>query len=185
MLQPTQTRISAADYYQLPEYDQHDLIQLIDGEVVIDMPPVPKHQRIVREVFFLLISISKNKGGEALSAPIEVQLDEHNVFEPDVLYLKPDSRCVVGDKRLTGAPDLVVEVLSPATARYDRQQKYEAYQARGVGEYWIVDPAHEVIEVWTLGENGAFQRQGAFAGENTFHSTVLAETIAVKAIFTA
>lgn len=185
MLQPTQTRISAADYYQLPEYDQHDLIQLIDGEVIVGMPPVPKHQEIVREILILLGLLARQKGGEALMAPIEVQLDEHNVFEPDVLYLKPDSRCVVGDKRLTGAPDLVVEVLSPATARYDRQQKYEAYQARGVGEYWIVDPAHEVIEVWTLGENGAFQRQGAFAGENTFHSTVLAETIAVKAIFTA
>lgn len=185
MLQPVRTRISATEYYQLPEYAQHDLIQLIDGEVIISMPPVPKHQRIVREVFFLLISISKNKGGEALSAPIEVQLDEHNVFEPDVLYLRPDSRCVVGEKRLTGAPDLVVEVLSPGTARYDRQQKYEAYQAHGVGEYWIVDPAHEVVEVWTLGAGGVFQRQGAFAGEDTFTSAVLGETVSAKAILGA
>jgi Uma2 family endonuclease len=185
MLTPAHTRISATDYYQLPEYNQRDLIQLIDGEVILGMPPVPKHQRIVREIFFLLISISKNKGGEALSAPIEVQLDENNVFEPDVLYLKPDSRCAVGDKRLTGAPDLVVEVLSPATARYDRQQKYQAYEAQGVGEYWIVDPVHEVVEVWTLGDSGAFQRQGAFAGEDTFRSVVLDEMIAVKAIFPA
>ena len=185
MLQAARTRISAAEYYQLPEYAQRDLIQLIDGEVVIGMPPVPKHQRIVREVFFLLISISKSKGGEALSAPIEVQLDDHNVFEPDVLYLRPGSRCAVGDKRLTGAPDLVVEVLSPGTARYDRQQKYEAYQAHGVSEYWIVDPVHEVVEVWTLGAGGAFQRQGAFAGEDTFRSVVLDETVSAKAIFGA
>ena len=89
----------------------------------------------------------------------------------------------MGEKRLTGAPDLVVEVLSPGTAKYDRQQKYEAYQQHGVGEYWIVDPLHEVVEVWTLGEAGLFQQQGAFAGDDTFQSTILGESISVKAIF--
>jgi len=185
MLQAARTRISAAEYYQLPEYTQRDLIQLIDGEVIIGMPPVPKHQDIVREVLILLGLLARQKGGKAYAAPIEVQLDDHNVFEPDVLYLRPGSRCAVGDKRLTGAPDLVVEVLSPGTARYDRQQKYEAYQAHGVGEYWIVDPAHEVVEVWTLGAGGAFQRQGAFAGEDAFRSVVLDETVSAKAIFGA
>lgn len=185
MIQPTRTRITAADYYQLPEYDQHDLIQLIDGEVIIGMPPIPQHQRLVREILFLLTGISRQRGGEAFSAPIEVYLDEHNIYEPDVLYLKPDSRCTVGDKRLTGAPDLVVEVLSPGTAKYDRQEKYQAYERHGVGEYWIVDPVHEVVEVWTLDEAGMFRRQGAFAGDDTFPSAILGEAVAVKAIFNA
>lgn len=182
MVQSTQTRIRAEDYYELPEYEQHDLIQLIDGDVIISMPPIPKHQRIVRDTLFLLTTVSRAKGGEALSAPVEVYLDEHNIFEPDVLYLKADSRCTVGEKRLTGAPDLVVEVLSPGTARYDRQQKYEAYQQHGVGEYWIVDPLHETVEVWTLGE-GVFERKGAYAGEDTFESVTLGETISVNTIF--
>jgi Uma2 family endonuclease len=182
MVQPAQTRVIAADYYQLPTYEQHDLIQLIDGEVVIGMPPIPKHQALVGAVFYLFMTIAKQRGGKAFISPVEVYLDEHNIYEPDVLYLAPDSRCIVGEKRLTGAPDLVVEVLSPGTAKYDRQEKYQAYEQHGVGEYWIVDPVHEVIEVWAL-DAGQFSRQGAYAGENTFASRTLGETVSVKDIF--
>ncbi len=182
MAQPTRIRIRAADYYQLPDYEQHDLIQLIDGEVVISMAPVPRHQVIVGAILFILMTVAKQRGGKALTSPIEVYLDEHNVYEPDVLYLTPDTRCTIGEKRLTGAPDLVVEVLSPRTARYDRQEKYRAYEQHHVREYWIADPAHEVIEVWTLaGER--FERLGAYAGDDTFFSPVLDETVSVQAIF--
>lgn len=183
MIQPTRTRITATDYYRLPEYEQHDLIQCIEGEVIVGRPPVPKHQAIVGEILFLFMTIARKIGGRAFTAPIEVYLDEHNIFEPDVLYLKPDSRCVVGDKRIIGPPDLVVEVLSPGTAKYDRQQKYQVYERFGVGEYWIVDPLHLVVEVWTLGTHGQFQRQGAFAGTDSFLSRTLGETISIKDIF--
>lgn len=179
MLQTTRTRISADEYYAAPAYAQHDLIQLIDGEIVTAMPPVPLHQRIVREIFYFLITFSKNKGGEALASPIEVFLDEYNIFEPDVLYLKPGSACTIGEQRLTGAPDLVVEVLSPGTAKYDRQQKFCAYEAHDVAEYWIVDPAHGVIEVWTR-VGGQFRLHGAYAGDDAFTSPTLAEPVAVR-----
>lgn len=183
MDQPIRTRIMAADYYQLPEYAETDLIQLIDGEVIVSMPPIPKHQRIVREILVLFTLLARQKGGEALDSPIEIVLDPYNIFEPDVLYLKPDSACTVGEKRLTGAPDLVVEVLSPGTAKYDRQEKYAAYQRHGVGEYWIVDPVHETVEVWTLDAGKRFQRQGVYAVADTFKSVTLDEDVSVKAIF--
>lgn len=183
MIQPTRTRINSTEYYALPEYAEHELIQLIDGEVIVGLPPIPRHQDIIREILILLGLIARKTGGIAYTAPIEVYLDEHNIFEPDVLYLKPDSQCVVGEKRLTGAPDLVVEVLSPGTAKYDRQQKYEAYQRHGVGEYWIVDPVHEVSEVCTLGDDGLFKRLGAFAGDDIFKSATLGEDVSVKPIF--
>ena len=168
MAHPTKTRLKAAEYYQLPDYAEHDLIQLIDGEVVIAMPPIPRHQTIVGEILFLLMTHAKKSGGQAFTAPIEVYLDEHNIFEPDVLYLSPDTTCKVEEKRLVGAPDLVVEVLSPGTAKFDRQEKYQAYQQNGVREYWIVDPAHETVEVWTL-QAGEFARQGAYAVEDTLY----------------
>jgi len=182
MVQPTQIRISAEQYYQLPQYDSHDLIQLIDGEVVIGMHPIPKHQRIVRRLIVLIDSICTRRGGEVFSSPIEVYLDEHNIFEPDVLYLAPDSNCTVTNKRLEGAPELVVEILSPSTAKYDRQQKYAAYERHGVHEYWIVDPAYEMIEVY-LDREGRFDRQDIYTVEDTFESVVLGETVSVKAIF--
>lgn len=185
MVESTRTHIKAGDYFQLPEYEQHDLIQLIDGEVVIGMPPVLKHQAIVGEILFLLMMIARKSGGKALTSPVEVYLDDDNVFQPDVLYIKPDNLAIAqGDeKRIAGAPNLIVEVLSPSTARFDRQEKYQAYERHGVGEYWIVDPVHETVEVWNLDEAGRYLRQGAFAGEDTFESAVLGERVSVKAIF--
>jgi Uma2 family endonuclease len=165
-------RITAEEYYQLPEYQEHDLIQLIDGEVIIGVAPIPRHQTIVGEILVLLTLYARQHGGSAYPAPVEVYLDEYNIFEPDVLYLAPESRCVVEEKRLVGPPDLVAEVLSPSTAKHDREQKFRAYQTHGVGEYWIVDPANLYIEVWTL-EAGAFVKLGTFAGSDTFDSPVL------------
>lgn len=179
----TSTRITAEEYYQLPEYEEHTLIQLIDGEVVISATPFPRHQRIVGNVLIMFMTIYKNKGGEAFQIPIELYLDEYNIFELDVLYLKPDSKCTVGEKRLNGAPDLVVEVLSPGTAKYDRDAKKRAYQKHGVTEYWIVDPAHEALEVLQLNESGQFEELGVFAGDDSFQSLPLDESVSVKAIF--
>lgn len=182
MVQPTRTRINAEDYYLLPEYEQNDLIQLIDGVVVLGSANTTRHQQAAGNVLFMLVGVSRQKGGEALPGPIEVYLDEHNIFEPDVLYVAPNSACEIGEKRLTGPPDLVVEVLSPRTARHDRQQKYAAYERHGVREYWIVDPVHALVEVWINTDDG-FDRLGAFGGDDTFTSTVLAEEIAASVIF--
>jgi Uma2 family endonuclease len=174
--------MTTAEYYQLPEYAEHDLIQLIDGEVVIGMPPIPLHQAVVGEVLFLLMTIAKKQGGRAFTAPLEVYLDEYNSYEPDVLYLTPDSPCQVEAKRLTGAPDLVVEVLSTSTAKLDRDEKYRAYERHGVREYWIIDPLHQTVEVWYRVE-GRFVYQQAYAGEDTFASPVLGETVSVRNFF--
>jgi Uma2 family endonuclease len=179
-----QSKITAAAYYQLPEYTQHDLIQLINGEVVIGMPPILKHQAIIGEILFLLMTVARKLNGKAFTAPVEVYLDENNVFEPDVVFVASDNLAITqqDEKRIVGAPDLVVEVLSPSTAKYDRQAKYLAYEQHGVAEYWIVDPLHEILEVWTR-DAEQFVRQGAYGVEDSFQSRTLAETVTVKAIF--
>lgn len=180
-IQP-KTRILADEYYRLPEYQQQDNIQLIHGEVIIEMPPIPRHQQIVGEILYLLMTFVRKIGGRAFTSPIEVYLDEQNVFEPDVLYLRPDSTCEVGDKRLTGAPELIVEVLSPSTAKFDRQEKYQAYEKHHVQEYWIVDPIHDVLEVWNHDGN-QFVRQGAYGVDDTLQSKVLSQAIQIRDIF--
>jgi Uma2 family endonuclease len=179
------TRLNASTYYQLPEYEQHDLIQLINGEVILSMPPILKHQDIVREILILLTLIARETGGRAYVSPVEVRLDETNVFEPDVLYIKPENIGIAqqDEKRIIGAPDLVVEVLSPGTAKFDRQEKYQAYERNGVNEYWIVDPAHETVEVWTLGESKQFIRQGAYGKAGKFDSVTLGTPVTFKPIF--
>ncbi len=179
----TSTRIKASEYYQLPEYQQHDLIQLINGEVILGMLPILKHQLIIKKI--LLAQVEAQQGGVAFTAPTEVRFDENNIFEPDVLYIKPENLAITqqDEKRIIGAPNLVAEVLSPSTARFDRQEKYQAYERHGVDEYWIVDPVHETIEVWTLGENKRFLRQGAYGKTGTFESVTLVTTVVVEAIF--
>jgi Uma2 family endonuclease len=185
MVESTPTRIKASEYYQLPEYEQHELIQLINGEVIIGMPPILKHQLLIKKILLLLAQVETQKGGVAFTAPTEVRFDENNIFEPDVLYIKPENIGIAqqDEKRIIGAPNLVVEVLSPSTARFDRQEKYHAYERHGVDEYWIVDPVHETIEVWTLGESKQFVRQGAYGKTGTFESATLGTTVTVEAIF--
>lgn len=181
MAEVIKTRIQAEAFYQLPAYQNNTLIQLIDGEVVIGMAPNVKHQKIVREIMFLFMTIAKQKHGEAFDSPTEVYLDEHNIYEPDVVYLAPHSNCAITDKNLRGAPDLVVEVLSPSTAKHDRSTKFQAYQQHGVNEYWIVDPVHETIEVWQLAEE-RFNLLSAFSSGDTFSSRPLGEDVAVKGL---
>ena len=185
MVQPTRTRIHVGEYYQLPEYKQNNLIELINGEVIIGMPPILKHQLIVKKILALLTAIEAKMGGIAFPAPTEVRLDDTNIFEPDVLYVQPDNLSITqqDEKRIIGAPNLIVEVLSPSTAKFDRQEKYQAYEKHGVNEYWIIDPVHDVIEVWNIGDGGTYVRQGAYGVDDTFDSAVLAENISVKAIF--
>ena len=178
MAEQIKTRIAADEYFQLPEYAEHDLIQLIEGEVLIDMPPILRHQKIVIEIIFFLRTLVQTLGGEVYTSPAEVYLDEYNVYEPDVFYLKPNSSATEEVKRVVGAPDLVVEVLSPSTAKRDRQQKYLGYERHGVGEYWIVDPVHDTIEVWT-NSGTSFIRQGAFGRDDTFDSAILGATVTV------
>lgn len=182
MVQPTRTAIQAEAYFQLPEYAKHDLIQLINGEVVIGIPPVPAHQDIVGDIFVFLKGYVKQHGGKTYTAPIEVYLDEDNVYEPDILYIFPDSACTVEEKRLIGAPDLVVEVLSPSTARYDRREKYNTYEKHSVREYWIVDPVHKTLEV-SIHQSGQFQRLNAYSTSDTFTSPLLNVTVPVKDFF--
>ena len=179
MAEIAKVRIQADTYYQLPAYQDNTLIQLINGEMVIGMAPNVKHQKIVREIMFMFMTIAKQKNGEAFDSPTEVYLDEHNIYEPDIVYLTPESNCAITDKNLRGAPELVVEVLSPSTAKHDRSYKFQAYQQHGVHEYWIVDPVHETIEVWQL-EDERFNLLGAFSSGDTFASRPLGEDIAVK-----
>ena len=90
-------------------------------------------------------------------APLDVHLADHSIVQPDVIYVAPGNRFIIQDW-IRGAPDLVVEVLSPSTSRRDRMHKLRLYAESGVKEYWIVDPVSEVIE-FLQNENGVFRVQ--------------------------
>ncbi len=163
-------RMTAQQFRALPEANQ--FVELLCGEIVVSPSPVRKHQRaIVALITYLTRAVPK---GEFLVAPMSVHLDDENIPEPDIFWVSgPDSKCKLGeDGYFYGAPDLVIEVLSPSTARSDRRIKFQVYQQYGVREYWLVDPEAKSIEVWRLIDQ-EFVFIGVFGTDTTFVSTVL------------
>lgn len=139
------------DYAHLPEGAPY---QLINGKLVMSPSPTPTHQRILRSLSFTLhLFVEEHDLGEILFAPMDVYLSDIDTPQPDILFIAKARLDIIGEKYVKGAPDLVVEILSPSTAYYDLKKKKRLYETSGVKEYWIVDPEAREIEVYTLVED--------------------------------
>jgi len=139
------------DYEALPDEPRCELIL---GRFYLSPSPSPFHQTVVAPLWQHFDQLARSSGGLAFPAPLDVFLAEHSVVQPDVIYASASRRSLVGE-RVEGAPDLVVEVLSPGTARRDRGEKLSLYAESGVREYWIVDPQERQIE-FLVNEGGRF-----------------------------
>ena len=104
-------------------------------------------------VFF--VGFADAHEGRAIMAPMDVRFADHSVVQPDILYVSHERKSVLHE-RVRGAPDLVVEVLSPSTARRDLGEKLRLYGESGVREYWVVDPAAKTFE-FLVADNGGFR----------------------------
>jgi Uma2 family endonuclease len=139
----------------------------IDG-IVFDMTPPPssQHQAIVGNLYGELYTYLKGKKCKAFPAPFGVWLDDENdiYVEPDITVVCDQSK--IHEKGCIGAPDLVVEVLSPSTALKDKRVKLRRYRLSGVREYWIVDPLNQIVEVYKLSEN-VFTEPQVYGKEET------------------
>ncbi len=140
-----------ADYAALPDEPR---CELIHGRFYLSPSPTRLHQFLVTQFWQLLHVVAEERGGEALVSPMDVHLADHTIVQPDVLYVSPDRREILQDW-IEGAPDLVVEVLSPSTARMDRVLKLNRYAEADVLEYWLVDPAARTIE-FRVNDGGRF-----------------------------
>lgn len=96
----------------------------------------------------------ENKG-IVLVFPVDVYFNDEKTFQPDIIFISREKTHIIGRDKINGAPDLVVEVLSPSTAYYDLRKKYRVYERYGAREYWIVDPEEEVVEIY-LNREGRF-----------------------------
>lgn len=181
MTDTTKTRMTAAEFAQLPQTNTPT--ELIDGEVIVSPSPEPVHQDTVLNTAGVLKQAAKQHGagGKVFVAPLDVYLDEQNTPQPDVMWLAPNSQCVIGEKKLIGAPDLIVEVLSPGSNRMDKREKFRLYERHGVREYWIINPREQLVEVWQS-DAGKFVLLDVYSSGESFVSSLLG-TIDVTAIF--
>jgi Uma2 family endonuclease len=147
------TRITWQDVLLMPE--DGNRYEAIGGELYVTPPPRLRHQAIARNLFSALLPLLQDPGhGELLFAPVGVEFpDTKEGVQPDILFVSNERLDIVGEDWLRGAPDLVIEILSPSTAARDRNIKRKLYARQGVAEYWIVDPATETVEVWRFAQN--------------------------------
>jgi Uma2 family endonuclease len=169
---PAQGDWTYEDYNRLP--DNGFRYEVIDGELFMSPAPNPHHQTIAGEIFFALMKLAKEQNlGRVLSAPVDVVLSDIGTpVQPDVIFIRQERLDIIGERKIDGAPDLVVEVLSPGTEQYDRQTKYTLYARAGVPEYWLVDPKSCTIEVHVL-RGQAYAPLGTFGPEATIQSELL------------
>ncbi len=133
-------------FFSLPEGTP---CQLLAGEIIMSPSPIPLHQAIILELSLQLLRfVKEKKAGRVFSAPLDVALDDDHVVQPDILFIRQENLGIIGKKIIEGAPDLVVEVLSPSSAYHDLRTKFRAYERAGVQEYWIVDPERRSMEVY-------------------------------------
>src|SRR5262249_32800903 len=152
MLKPTSLVVTADDYRALPPGGPR--YQVVDGELHMSPSPTRYHQRIVMNIAHLLQGyLDDHPIGEVYVAPLDVYLTEINVFQPDVIYVTKENAAVLTDEGLDGAPDLVVEILSPSNARLDTGPKREVYARTGVKELWVVNPDRKQLQLFRLREN--------------------------------
>ena len=146
-----------ADYLKTPEGGK---FQLIAGEILEMTSPSLYHQRIITKLSTIINNFLLNHSiAEVFVAPLDVYFSDTEVYQPDILILLNESFSKMKENKIEGAPDLVVEVLSPSTAYYDLKHKKSIYEKQGVREYWIVDPIDKTLEIFEL-QNGKFISTG-------------------------
>lgn len=146
-------KLTAADYRTLPETGPR--YQLIDGEL-IRMTPAPntRHQVAVTRFVRVLGDFVEEKGlGVVLVSPVDVYLSEHDVVQPDVIFVSNARRDRIAEHGIEGAPDLVIEVLSRSTRGLDLGAKKALYARHGLIELWALDFDREVVDVYRLQED--------------------------------
>lgn len=157
IMRNTEKLFTYEDYLKLDDTQDYEVI---GGELILVPKPMPYHQEVVgRLITELNIFLRQNHLGKVYS-DVDVVLG-NQVVSPDLIFISKDRLSIITDMNIQGSPDLVVEVLSPSTQKYDRKQKSQLYHAYGIKEYWIVDPTLHLVEVFIAGMN-EWNRAGVY-----------------------
>ena len=155
--------------------------ELIDG-VEYDMSPAPSriHQKLSGELFVRIYDVLKEKQCDVYAAPFDVRLPDYaeasdeevfTVVQPDIVVVCDESK--LDERGCLGAPDLVIEILSPYTAAKDMKVKRNLYEKHGVREYWLVHPTDKTLMIYSLRQDKQYAKAEIYAGQDIVESTVI------------
>ncbi len=152
------SQITWHDVQELP--DDGNRYEAIAGELHVTPAPSVRHQRISGELEAALRDLlDRHRHGEMLHAPVGVEFPSTGEgVQPDIVVIAAARRGIIDDDWIRGAPDIVVEILSPSTQRRDRGVKLKLYDSQGVGEYWIVDSTARTVEIWRFEDGSHCER---------------------------
>jgi len=174
----TNKNLTFSDYLSFP-YDER--WELIDG-TAYKMTPAPslEHQEISGQLFYLIKCFLKNKPCKVLSAPIDVRFSDNDSYDDKNVrtVVQPDIIVVCNKEKLDnhgckGAPDLIVEILSPESAARDMNDKLHLYEKYGVKEYWIINPSERTLSLYRLDKGNTYSRPEIIRGKDLVNTSVL------------
>ncbi len=149
----TKVGLTVDDYMALP--DDGKRYELIDGELILAAAPLAPHQVVVYELYAIIRAyLRQHDIGMIFGAPFDVILSDNVVFQPDLMFITYARLPIVSGGMVHGAPDMVVEVLSPSAESRNRNDKARLYWSHCVLEYWLVDTLRRTIEVFGAGQTG-------------------------------
>lgn len=168
-------KITVKEFHEM-EFPETDLFiyELINGELMRKQAPQPLHQKISRRVSAAFeVFLAKNPIGEFFYAPIDVFFDNYNNAQPDLLFINNDRSFIIDLKNgIMGAPDLIVEIISPSSIKIDRFDKMEMYKKFAVKEYWLIDPKNQTAEIYVF-ENDDYKLHQFLEIEGAIKSTIM------------
>lgn len=154
--EPT-TKLTYDDYALIPDDGMRH--EIIDGRHFMNPAPSTRHQTVSRRIQFQLYEqIELKKLGQVFNAPIDLQLSESDVVQPDIVVVLNENR-IITTTRIRGVPELVIEILSPSNRKYDLELKKQLYERHGIPEYWVVDPENDFVEQNLLGPNAKYSAE--------------------------
>jgi len=171
---PEHLKFTYKDYLLLPEDRRYEII---GGDLFMAPSPKRSHQKISLNMATTIWSFVKTHNlGEVYEAPFDVLFSRHDVVQPDLLFVNRDNLAIVGENNIQGAPDLIIEILSPSTAERDLDLKKKLYARHAVKEYWIVDPDARKVTVY-LWKNNDYVETGVYGEEDNWRPHLLPDLV--------
>lgn len=162
MVTPTRTRLTYEDYANTPDDERYELI---DGELITAPGHNMPHQGNQSKLGWRMAAFAERRGlGTVFFSDTDVVLSDTEVVKPDLLFISKEREDIITYSNIQGAPDLVVEILSPSTSRRDWNEKRKLYAAHGVKEYLVMDPSNKIV--WRLGLK---EGEGVLEIEHTYY----------------